>query len=159
MSEVNGMDNPNQEADLSRRALLRGATVAVPTILTLHSGAALARSSNLIGAAPNASAEGNKLRCLDTSSVYRTEKPNVFDLGEDPMAHVTTIRTNKQYFRPGNNDQPSNNSVGGQQMCSNGGRFFRKDGNSFTRVRVKRGVLVSATALSSFANDITYTDV
>ena len=68
---------------MSRRALLSGASrAAVPAIVTLYSGAALARSSaNLISADGTPGAEGGKYRCLDTQSVEPTNKPGVYDLG------------------------------------------------------------------------------
>jgi hypothetical protein len=143
---------------LSRRALLRSASIAVPTILTLHSGAALAQTSNLVGAAPTPTVQDNKYRCLDTSSVYRSNKPNVYDLGSPPLGHVTRITADGAYYRVGSNGQPSNNAVSGPTMCNEGGAFYRK-ANGWTQVSVEQGVLVSATALSSFSSVIRYTDV
>jgi hypothetical protein len=144
-------------AAVSRRALLRGATIAAPTILTLYSGAALAQSSNLIGAAPTATAENNRYNCLDTSSVYVTDKPNVYDLGEQPMAHVTTIQADGKYYTP---TSGASTQVTAPQMCSNGGWYKRKNSTGgFTDVQVSRGVMISATALSSFSNVIKYTNV
>lgn len=147
--------------EVSRRSLLSGACkVAVPAIITLGSGSALARSSNLISADNYPAAEQNRYRCLDTSSVYATNKPKVYDLGKDPMAHVTRIRSDKDYYALNSQGQRSNKEVKGTKMCTDGGDFFRKDsGNRYTKVKVRKGVLVSATALSSFASDITYTDV
>lgn len=145
---------------MSRRKLLSGAgQAAVPAIVTLYSGAALARSSNVVSADGSPGAEGNRYRCLDTSSVYRTDKPRVYDLGQDPMAHVTRINSNRQYYRIGANNHPTGYPVSGQTMCETGGNYLRRDYSSFRRVTVRQGVLVSATALGSFANDITYTDV
>ena len=147
-------------AGLSRRAILSGAgKAAVPAIITLYSGASLARSSNLIGANPRQGADGDKFRCLDTRSVDLTEKANVYDLGQDPMAHVTRISTRRRYFRPRTNGAPSTQQVSGNTMCADGGDFYRQGDNGYRKVTVQRGMLVSATALSSFANDITYTDV
>jgi hypothetical protein len=146
---------------VSRRAMLSGAgKAAVPAIITLYSGAALARSSNLIGANKHQGAEQDKFRCLDTSSVYRTNKPNVYDLGRDPMAHVTRIDARREYFAPDQKGNLTTKKVNGAKMCTDGGQYFRKTGhNNYQKVNVRKGVLVSATALSSFANDITYTDV
>jgi hypothetical protein len=44
-------------------------------------------------------------------------------------------------------------------MCEDGGTYYRKDRYRTRQVSVKRGVLVSATALSSFSSGINYTDV
>lgn len=163
---------------VSRRMLLRGATAVVPTILTLHSGAALARSSNLIGAAMDAGPGGDgKYRCLDFDGIQATNNPRMFDLGQPPMAHVTRIDSQVHYYRtdPGQQSGYGMYQHGGSQqvdprtMCAEGGSFYRQDsrysysrdggGDGYTQVRVKQGVLVSATALSSFSSGINYTDV
>jgi len=144
-------------APMSRRTLLRG---AAPAIVTLYSGAALAQSSNLISAPQAATAQNNKYNCLDTASVYATKKPNVYDLGAPPMAHITEIRTTKDYFpTSGYGGNPSGPEVTPKQMCTTGGQYVRKDNWGYTRVNVSRGVLVSATALHSFADKVTYTDI
>lgn len=149
-----------QPAGMSRRAMLSAAgKAAVPAIVTLYSGAALARSSNLIGAGQNQGPEYNKYQCLDTSSVYPTDNPRVYDLGDNPMAHVTRIDARKTYYRSDWRGNPTNQQVGGDSMCAQGGQYYRKDWSSLKRVNVRKGVLVSATALASFSHDITYTDV
>jgi hypothetical protein len=151
---------PSMPAGVSRRALLGFArSAAVPAIVTLYSGAALARSSNLIGTNPNQGPEYDKYRCLDTSSVYPTDKPHIYDLGEDPMAHVTRIDARKRYYRADWRGYPTRQQVSDTEMCEDGGQYYRQDWGSYKKVTVRKGVLVSATALSSFANDITYTDV
>jgi hypothetical protein len=149
---------PATPAPVSRRALLSGMGKAVPAVITLYSGAALARSSNLISSDNTPGAEQNKYRCLDTRSVYKTNKPKVYDLGENPMAHVTRVDSRKEYYKAGYNG-PSSTKVGADKMCSDGGDFYRKDYSAYKKVKVEKGVLVSATALSSFSNNITYTDV
>jgi hypothetical protein len=145
------------QVPVSRRTLLRG---AAPAIVTLYSGAALAQSSNLISAPAAATAENNKYRCLDTASVYATKKPDVYDLGSSPMAHVTQIRSTKDYYpTSGYSGLPSGPEVTAKQMCTTGGNYVRKDTWGYTRVNVSRGVLVSATALNSFSDKVTYTDI
>lgn len=149
-------------ADFSRRALLSGAgRVAVPAIVTLYSGAALARSSaNLISTDGTPGAENGKYRCLDTQSVDPTSKPNVFDVGTPPMAHVTRVSSYGTYYKAGSNGGPTQTRAYGPGMCANGGTYYRAGwNNSLQKVNVKKGVLVSATALGSFANSVTYTDV
>jgi hypothetical protein len=145
-------------APMSRRALLSSASKAVPAIVTLYSGAALARSSNLISTDGTPGAENNKYRCLDTSSVLKTDKPTVYDLGNDPMAHVTRIDSTRQYYKSTWNGQVGS-QTNAPSMCATGGDYYRKDWTGYKKVNVRQGVLVSATALSSFANDVTYTDV
>ena len=147
----------NTSAGMSRRALLRG---AAPAIVTLYSGAALAQSSNLISATQNAMAQDSKYRCLDTSSVYSTTKPNMYDLGATPMGHVTQIRSTRQYYPTSTwGTSPTGPQATAPQMCANGGNYVRKEYWGYTRVKVSRGVLVSATALNSFADKVTYTNI
>src|SRR5690606_14887248 len=82
---------------LTRRLVVRGAAAAVPTILTLRSGAALARSSNLVSTSTDLSdPEGDLFHCLDSSSVEQVGA-NRYDLGEPPEANVTAIRGDRAY--------------------------------------------------------------
>ena len=154
-------------AKVNRRAMLRGASAAVPAILTLNSGAALARSSNLIGAGNHVGQQGGKYRCLDFDGIRGTRKPNVYDLGDPAMGHVTRIDAESSYYatdpddRRGGYDRHGRgpSEVSKQKMCADGGTYYRKDRHRTRQVHVKRGVLVSATALSSFSSGINYTDV
>src|SRR5262245_32929119 len=90
------------KVNVSRRALLRGASVALPTILTLHSGAALAAqsSSRYIGTvskASKAAAPDGRIQCLDeNSTVGGTWKK--LNLGSKPMLHMQYI-TPRSYYR------------------------------------------------------------
>lgn len=154
------------ERKVSRRMLLRGASASVPAILTLQSGAALARSSNLIGGNPYSGADHGKYNCLDFDGIQRTDKPNVYDLGSPPMAHVTRIDADSRYYRKrresswGGGDHGSyGDEVTKRQMCAEGGTFVRRNRWRTSEVTVKRGILVSGTALSSFSSGINYTDV
>jgi hypothetical protein len=150
----------NKPTAVSRRALLTSASkAAVPAIVTLYGGAALAKSSNLISADPTPSPDANKYRCLDTSSVYATSSPNTYDLGSPAMGHVTQINSQSQYVTIGSNGQPTNIAVTGDKMCATGGNYYRKGLSGFTKVTVRKGAIVSATALSSFANNVTYTNI
>lgn len=157
--------------NISRRALLRGASIAVPTILTLQSGAALARSSNLIGtvdSATRARAKSGEVQCLDAASAVDGAPP-ALDLGQQPMLHVQYI-TPRNYYRParfgggGDTSRP----VSMETMCREGGVYWYKDQNSwwwvdakwqattpgYNQRGVEAGFLVSATALSSFTSAI-----
>lgn len=162
MPEPTADQNPTvTAAPLNRRALLRGASTALPAILTLQSGAALARSSNLIGAAGQAGPDGGKYRCLDFDGISGTKNPKVYDLGNPAMGHVTRIDANSRYYREDPDDRKYGDPdrVSPQKMCQQGGNFYRKDSWRSRKVKVKQGVLVSATALSSFSSGIRYTDV
>ena len=145
-------------APLSRRALIKGGAAAMPVILTLQSGAALARSSNLIGAASygTTDARGRTL-CLDTSSVGPPRgKSEKYDLGEPPYAHVTAISDRDWHTSP-NDGVPTR--IGPAYMCeSSETDFYYLDGG-WVRGQVPQGIMVSATALYSFVSYIDITDI
>jgi hypothetical protein len=146
-------------AAVSRRAVLSGARAAVPAIVTLYSGAALARTSaNLVSTSYNEGTSGGKYNCLDTEGLPRV-RTNTYDIGKPPMAHVTRINSYRTYYKPGWNGQPSNTAVSKPDMCKYGGEYFRKDWGRYTKVTVKKGGMVSGTAMGSFSNVTTYTDV
>lgn len=113
------------KAPITRRALLSGAAVTVPTILTLHSGAALAMSSNLVRAAAGAPTDpdGNYL-CLDVSSTYgETRTRGVYDLGSPAHGEVSVIPSETQYYlEPTDGSQP----VTAPEMCDRGGTYYYK---------------------------------
>jgi len=165
-AQVNDMTVERKEsngasAKINRRAMLRGASAAVPAILTLNSGAALARSSNLIGAANHLGTQDGKYRCLDFDGIRGTERPNVYDLGDPAMGHVTRIDAESRYYKTwsGSYSRGASSEVTKPQMCTEGGTYYRRGSYRTAEVTVKRGVLVSATALSSFSSGINYTDV
>ena len=115
----------SQPSSISRRVLIRGMAVTVPTVLTLHSGAALAMSSNLIRTAVGAQTDpdGNYL-CLDTSSTYgETRKRGVYDLGSPAHGEVTAIPSEREYFLEPKDDS---RSVTGPEMCDRGGTYYYK---------------------------------
>lgn len=108
----------------SRRRLLKG-TVAIPVIMTLHSGAALARTSNLVGPTQDINSamkdENGDLYCVHPSSDGNADTIPV-DLGTSPTATANPI-----------NDANGVSDLQAQATaCENGG-----------------GILVSATAWSS----------
>jgi len=156
---------------VSRRSLLRGASAALPTVLTLHSGAALARSSNLIGTVDQASrarSPGGDVQCLDAASAV-DGTPRVLDLGDQPMLHVQYIKP-RQYFRGKTSGDGGDLSrpVSIEQMCREGGVYWYQEQGGwwpykaqwasttpgYNRRGIEAGFLVSATALSSFASAI-----
>lgn len=154
-------------APISRRALLRGASAAVPTILTLHSGAALAQTSNLVGTVQYASqaiGENNAVQCLDYASAVGGT-PAQLDLGDNPSLHVQYV-PQRQYYLPtadgtgGDWTKP----VSTEYVCQKGGTYWwRENGTTGKPIKltsttgvqnVNYGFMVSATALASFSADI-----
>jgi len=87
-SETNNQQVANTTQP-ARRRLLKG-TVAIPIIMTLHSGAALARTSNMAGVAPEENAckvttdSGQKYACAlpDPNEDQSAAPP--YDLGDSP---------------------------------------------------------------------------
>ena len=140
---------------LSRRALIRGGAAAMPVILTLQSGAALARSSNLIGPAPPPTDLDGPTLCLDANSVIPLSGQGAkYDLGEPPYARVTAIEQRDYYRNP--NSGPDLSEA---RMCRTGQISYYYQDPDWQQVQVPNGIIVSATALSSFAGSIIITDL
>ena len=95
-SNGSGAHDDIRPASLGRRAILKRGVVAMPAILTLQSGAALARSSNLISAShPRTTDRRGRTLCIDSRSVYPAggrRGARVYDLGNPPHAVVNVIR-------------------------------------------------------------------
>jgi hypothetical protein len=138
---------------LNRRRLLKAAVATAPVIATLSSGAALARSSNVIGSTsgPGLDAQGRTL-CLDRSS--GTYADGYVDLGAPPHGRVTAIRDRDYRV----DDSWFAGRVSEKEMCKKGGRFHYWN-SGWRSANVPRGIVVSATALSSFAGTIYTTEV
>jgi len=141
-----------EQASRKRRVVIRGAAAALPTILTLRSGAALARSSNLISATIEVDPTGPN-RCVALADV---EPPIVqpagskYDLGEPPAARVTEFTSGHLYAT----DSGGVNRVTPLEICSNPdvAYYVSTDGATWTQVpTIEKGFLVSATAWSSFS--------
>lgn len=157
MSDQTTKPNPPKTDEvLSRRNALKLAVATAPFIATLPSGAALARSSNLIGAAPAGSAKDAQGRtlCLDLNSGTRNFQNGALDLGVPPRGNLTAI-PERYYFTDDRFIAPQ---ISESQMCNQGGTFYHWSGG-WRQVNVPKGILVSATALSSFAGSIFTTEV
>lgn len=141
---------------VSRRALLKGTAASMPMILTLQSGAALARSSNLISEAGYGATDARgRTLCLDLDSVHETHgSGNIYDLGEPAYARVSAI--NEREYHLENNEGSA--EIEEADLCMRGGSAFYRD-RGWHEVRVQQGVLVSATALTSFVGGIVVTDL
>ena len=88
-------EQADNSPESSRRRLLKG-TMAIPVIMTLHSGAALARTSNLVGPTQdiNSAAKvdpGGDLYCVHPGSDGDISTIPV-DLGTSPTATVNPIK-------------------------------------------------------------------
>lgn len=140
---------------ISRRTLLRGATATVPTILTLTSGAALARSSNLIGTIQQANGD---VLCLDPRSTNGPTRrnPNVYDLGSPPYAEVTRIPQANQYRA-----KDTHEAMTPAEVCRHRGPIEVKYGYGdwMERRRHRPGVMISNAACASFGTRCSVTDI
>ncbi len=140
---------------LSRRALIKGTAVSMPMILTLQSGAALARSSNLIGpSSPSSTDALGRTLCLDTDyTVSAFADGDVQDLGEPPLGYVSAIN-DRVYKSEANNGSAT---VSTYEICETGQTVYYQQ-SGWQDMTVSKGIIVSATALSSFADHIIITD-
>jgi hypothetical protein len=141
-----------------RRALLKGAVGTMPMILTLQSGAALARSSNMISAATYADSQDADGRTLCLDYTYTTGifgDTSQVDVGEPPYVHVSAIREGDYSLKKGGE------LISREKVCNDGGVYAVKpsQGGYYDTNNVPRGMLVSATALSSFTGHITTTEI
>ena len=139
---------------ISRRALLRGATATVPTILTLTSGAALARSSNLIGVTQSTTQD--PVLCLDPASAQRVTD-SIYDLGSPAYGEVTRFSSANKYRDKAN----PGTELSHQQACKLNGTLQVKYNYSGTWVDKPRtpGHFVSNAAVASFGTRILQSDI
>ncbi len=147
-----------QPQKVSRRALIKGGVTAMPAILTLHSGAALARSSNMISAAPSGTTDGlGRTLCLDEKSVVPGDDYlEIYDLGEPPSADVTIIRgpgERKYYAKVGKRKRVE---VSPDAMCERGGKYYWRPhrGGQWQEARIQKGIVVSAGAMASISGHV-----
>jgi hypothetical protein len=143
------------EARVDRRRLLKVAAATAPVIATLPTGAALARSSNLIGptSGPGTDLLGRTL-CLDETS--GTMEGGVIDLGTPPSGYITAI-TERDYVT---DPKGSAAAITEREMCTRGGEFYYKASGGWQPLpKISRGIVVSATAASSLAGAIKITEV
>ncbi len=133
---------------LNRRRLLKVAVATAPIIATLPTGAALARSSNLIGSTSGSGKDAlGRTLCLDRNSGPYSN--GMVDLGSPPDGDLTAIR--ERNYRE--DDSFNADTITEKQMCQQGGDFYHYS-SGWKKVKVPRGIVVSATALSSFAGSI-----
>ena len=127
----------------------------MPAILTLHSGTALARSSNLISASAPGTRDGlGRTLCLDTSSVEPVgDSANVFDCGDPPSATVNIIQE-RDYFR---SKDKSGGDISEDEVCSGGTVYFKPvGGGPWEQLTLEnKGVVISTGAALSMADGIT----
>lgn len=143
-------------ASAGRRAFLRAGGKAMPAVLTLHSGAALARSSNLISAAPAGTTDPmGYTMCLDTSTMSPVvEAGGVYDLGE-PAAGTVNMIPDRIHRLDKNNGSAE---IDESSMCELGGGpyWYKQADAGWQSLSINRGIVVSSAATASFAGSLLY---
>ena len=146
-----------------RRSMLKGAAGTLPAILTLQSGAALARSSNLISAttADNAKDAYERTMCMDANTIWKDrskrDAPNtLYDLGSGKKAAYAKVQCiNERDYYIYDELTGTYTPVTEAEMCQAGGTFTwdggldPNDGLEMQQLNVNYGMLVSGTALAS----------
>jgi len=146
---------------MSRRSLLKGSVKAMPVVLTLHSGAALAaRTSNMISRDASPELVDGKTLCLKTDTYgMKMLEQDLYDLGDPPYAPVYRIPNRDYRVKPNDGADP----VPATDICESGQIGYFKPpnggwegGNHY--VEIKQGMLVSNGALTSFAGATHFID-
>ena len=139
-------------AFISRRNLLKQGAVAMPAVLTLQSGAALAASSAYIGSVSRGGSQyvGGNVLCLDTRNAEPL-LPNgtTYKFVDTNYADVYVIPDGQYYATKGRDDS----YVLSDEFCRTGGTKYL-DASGWPQVDLPtngNGILVSSTALSSIA--------
>ena len=135
-----------------RRMLLKG-TVALPVIMTLHSGAALARTSNLIGtAAPGddiakqnlSDGRGDRVVCMHPNPPKSDQELQgnapPYDLGPNPSGH---LEQNSYIETNGDTQMLSDFEQAVNCQTKNGG--IAVSATAFTSILSKSGVTIDTT--------------
>lgn len=124
----------------------------MPVVLTLQSGEALARSSNLISAAPagTRNAAGQAL-CLDTSTSTPMLDSTKYDIGDPGYATLNVVPDVDFYpLSGGRSDPPTSVDV----FCTRGGSMKFHDGGWHQVDLPANGIIVSANALNSVSSRV-----
>ena len=136
-----------REPAVNRRRLLKAAVATAPVIATLSSGAALARSSNLIGATSGSGTDGaGNTLCLQLPSEPGRYRDGLVDLG--PHAQGTVNLIPPADYREGLDLASA--PISEREMCESGGVFYATGS-----INVPQGIVASAMAVSSFLGALT----
>ena len=137
---------------MTRRALLRGAAVAAPTILTLSSAsAAVALSSVKTYTGVTTPQEDGSYHCLAEESTLGYApgnlpgNPAALQIGDSPTPIVYQI-PERDYF---NAPDVAGVAKTEYEMCRDGGNYYYQSGDTWPGVEVKPGILMSADAYGS----------
>ena len=121
----------------------------MPAILTLQSGAAFARTSNLVSAAPLDTKVDGQTHCLDLTRSWAEPlegSGNIYDLGENPNVTVNVITERDYLTAQGSGDQISEGA-----MCERSGTYYYQEQGWNTVQLPNKGIVVSSGAWNSIA--------
>jgi hypothetical protein len=157
---VSDSAEPVTSASVSRRALLRGVTVAAPAILTLNSNTALGlamTSGTIVTQAPTGTT--GTVNCLDKTSVGAQLTTNRYSMGDPPYAEVVNVPSTMTYRKSARaNWMGMKTAVSPEQVCSQGGDIEYTAGGGWTRLKASvdptRYGMLSSTAVASFGAQI-----
>lgn len=152
----------------NRRSMLKGAAGTLPAILTLQSGAALARSSSVISSttADNAKDAYGRTMCLDKSTIWKDKSKwdapdTLYDLGNSAKKATPVVQCiNERDYVVYDATTGTYIPVTEGEMCYRGGTFSwdggidPTDGLEMQQLNVNYGMLVSGTAITS----VSYSD-
>ena len=159
MGEMDDMPNrknprsrPDRPVSVSRRAILKAGTASLPVILSLQSGAALARSSNLVSSAPTGTrdpATGDAI-CMDSSTLTPLGEGQ-YDLGPNGYANVDMLPEQEYYVSgTGRKDGPYT----ADDVCATSeGYFSYHDGLQWNDIYSRQGIIISAGAYTSVSTN------
>lgn len=157
----------------SRRALLTGATTAVPTILTLNSSAAVAWAigSGTIGTRATVAGDQGGVLCLETKEL-RELKTGVYSVGSPPYVEVINMPGSpdvRYQLRTGDTNPQGQytgpaTTVYPQDVCVNGGHIEIKPAGASQFVPLQsnpqpKRALVSTSAVTSFGGNLYQRDI
>ena len=147
---IETMGKQDQPASMSRRAMLKQAGTAMPTVLTLQSGAALAATSAYIGSTSRSGSNvAGHVFCLDVRNAEPLPNGTTFRFVNTNYADVYVI-PDVQY-RDAKGRGKDNPYILSDEFCRVGGSKY-VDADGWPQVDLPpnlNGVLVSSTALNS----------
>ena len=124
----------------------------MPAILTLQSGAALARSSNLITAAPGSRTSDGSVLCLDTSTADRLDGGQ-YDY-HDPGYGTVNVIPDEDFYPTRRRRRRPRNAWSAERFCESGGSRVFYEGGWHQVDLPSNGIVVSANALNSVSSRV-----
>lgn len=140
----------DRPASMSRRKLLKQGSAAMPAILTLQSGSALAQSSVYVGDSGDGTPPhiGNII-CLDTTNAEPLPNGRTYKF-VNTFTDVNMLPDGEYYPE----DNRSSTPTDAYSFCRSGGKMWLKDGGFHPVEIPKDGIIMSASAVSSLAHGL-----